>query len=62
MLLLGELSYILKEKIVSFECGIERYKITRVSFSIQFFFIRVIFILFDIEIIFLIHFCFYLNT
>lgn len=45
-----------KEKISLFECGVENFTKVRIPFSMQFFFVGVIFILFDMEIIFLIHF------
>ena len=56
--LLSDQYYLVKEKTLPFECGIENFKTIRVPFSIQFFFIGIIFVLFDIEILFLIHFRF----
>ncbi|MGI9555598.1 MAG: NADH-quinone oxidoreductase subunit A [Cyanophyceae cyanobacterium] len=54
-------SFFIKNKLLPFECGIENIKKRRIRFSSQFFFIGIIFILFDIEIIFLIHFIYFFN-
>jgi len=45
-----------------FESGIEINKFRRIIFSIQFFIIAFIFILFDLEIIILLTLLFYLNN
>jgi len=45
-----------------FESGIEMNKFRRIIFSIQFFIIAFIFILFDLEIIILLTLLFYLNN
>ena len=42
-----------KEK-YSFECGFENYKLNRLPFSLNFFIIRLIFVLFDLEIVILV--------
>ena len=46
-------------KFSSFECGFERFKIIQSNFNIHFFVILIIFILFDLEIVILIHLLFY---
>ena len=42
---------LIKEKIISFECGFNSFENPRVSFSIQFFKILLVFLFFDIEIV-----------
>jgi len=39
-----------------FECGIESIMLTRIRFSIQFFIIGLIFVVFDLEVVFLLGF------
>jgi NADH:ubiquinone oxidoreductase subunit 3 (chain A) len=46
----------LKNPNSSFECGIENNLLTRVPFSLQFFLIGLIFIIFDLEVIILLNF------
>ena len=42
-----------KEKTENFECGIEGYGNARSPFSVKYFLIAILFVLFDVEIIFL---------
>lgn len=62
-LLIIVLSYLLMtqspetEKLSSYECGFEPYEDTRNKFSIKFYIVAILFILFDIEIIFLLPWC-----
>jgi NADH:ubiquinone oxidoreductase subunit 3 (subunit A) len=50
--------FFIEHKIVnsSFECGIENNNLTRIPFSLQFFLIGLIFIIFDLEVIILLNF------
>jgi NADH-ubiquinone oxidoreductase chain 3 len=57
-LILSELFFEIKNNNYPFECGIECNFFTRVPFSIQFFLVGVIFIIFDIEIIVILRFLF----
>jgi NADH-ubiquinone oxidoreductase chain 3 len=54
--LISEFFIELKNPNSTFECGIENNIITRIPFSIQFFLIGLIFIIFDLEVIILLNF------
>jgi NADH-quinone oxidoreductase subunit A len=62
-LLIVALSYFLvtqspeTEKLSTYECGFEAYSDTRNQFNVRFYIIAILFILFDIEIIFLAPWC-----
>ena len=45
------------EKLSTYECGFEPYGDTRNQFNIRFYIIAILFILFDIEIIFMLPWC-----
>nr|WQF69093.1 NADH dehydrogenase subunit 3 [Amblyomma auricularium] len=40
-----------KEKLSPFECGFDPFSLSRVPFSLKFFFIGIVFLVFDVEII-----------
>ena len=62
-LLIISLSYILvtqspeTEKLSTYECGFDPYGDTREQFNIRFYIIAILFVLFDIEIIFMLPWC-----
>jgi len=41
----------MREEISSFECGFEHHNLSRVPFSLRYFFLTIIFLLFDLEIV-----------
>lgn len=45
------------EKLSTYECGFEPYEDTRNKFNVRFYIVAILFILFDIEIIFLVSWC-----
>nr|YP_010534057.1 NADH dehydrogenase subunit 3 [Amblyomma gervaisi]UXX50152.1 NADH dehydrogenase subunit 3 [Amblyomma gervaisi] len=45
-----------KEKFSPFECGFDPFSLTRVSFSLKFFFIAIVFLIFDVEIVIILPF------
>lgn len=53
------LSYLLVEKVPEqekssvYECGFDPYEIARIPFSVRFFLVGILFIIFDLEVVFL---------
>lgn len=47
-----------REELSSYECGFEHHRLSRVPFSLRYFFLTLIFLLFDLEIILLLFFPF----
>ena len=50
-LLVAEKSPLIREEMSSFECGFEHHNLSRVPFSLRYFFLTLIFLLFDLEIV-----------
>ena len=48
---LAEKSPLMREEIRSYECGFEHHSLSRVPFSLRYFFLTLIFLLFDLEIV-----------
>jgi len=48
---LREKSPLMREEIRSYECGFEHHNLSRVPFSLRYFFLTLIFLLFDLEIV-----------
>ncbi len=44
-----------REEMSSYECGFEHHSLSRVPFSLRYYFLTMIFLVFDIEIIFLLY-------
>lgn len=54
--LIVEYSLLRREELTSYECGFEHHRLSRVPFSLRYFFLTLIFLLFDLEIILLLFF------
>jgi len=53
-LLIRESSISNREELSAFECGFDAHSLSRIPFSIRYFFLTLIFLLFDLEIVLLI--------
>lgn len=54
--LIVEYSLLNREELTSYECGFEHHNLSRVPFSLRYFFLTLIFLLFDLEIILILFF------
>jgi len=52
--LISEKAILIREEVSSFECGFEHHNVSRVPFSLRYFFLTLIFLLFDLEIVLII--------
>nr|YP_007475034.1 NADH dehydrogenase subunit 3 [Haemaphysalis formosensis]AFU55283.1 NADH dehydrogenase subunit 3 [Haemaphysalis formosensis]UXX50204.1 NADH dehydrogenase subunit 3 [Haemaphysalis formosensis] len=50
-----------KEKLSPFECGFDPFSFSRVPFSLKFFFIGIVFLIFDVEIVIILPFPILMN-
>nr|UNO53799.1 NADH dehydrogenase subunit 3 [Haemaphysalis longicornis]UNO53955.1 NADH dehydrogenase subunit 3 [Haemaphysalis longicornis]UNO54020.1 NADH dehydrogenase subunit 3 [Haemaphysalis longicornis] len=50
-----------KEKLSPFECGFDPFSFSRVPFSLKFFYIGIVFLIFDVEIVIIIPFPMIMN-
>ena len=50
-----------KLKLEAFECGIESQGNARIPFSIKYFLVAILFVLFDVEVIFMYHLSYYIT-
>lgn len=48
---LSEKAPLMREEIRTYECGFEHHSLSRVPFSLRYFFLTLIFLLFDLEIV-----------
>jgi len=51
---ISERAPLFREEVSSFECGFEHHNVSRVPFSLRYFFLTLIFLLFDLEIVLMI--------
>ena len=52
-LLISEKASLNREEMTSYECGFEHHNLARVPFSLRYFFLTLIFLLFDLEVVFM---------
>ncbi len=52
----GEKVLLQREELTPYECGFEHHSLARIPFSLRYFFLTLIFLIFDLEILFLV-FC-----
>ena len=50
---LAEVVLLFREELTSYECGFEHYSLSRVPFSLRYFYLTLIFLLFDLEVVLL---------
>lgn len=50
-LLLAEQTPLIREELSPYECGFEHHNVSRIPFSLRYFFLTLIFLLFDLEIV-----------
>nr|AGI78550.1 NADH dehydrogenase subunit 3 [Brachionus koreanus] len=50
-LFLAEHSPLMREELTPYECGFEHHSMSRIPFSLRYFFLTLIFLLFDLEIV-----------
>jgi NADH-ubiquinone oxidoreductase chain 3 len=60
--LLSEKVILSREELTAYECGFEHYNVSRVPFSLRYYFLTLIFLLFDLEIVFLLFLPFFLSS
>ncbi len=52
-LLISEATLLSREELSAYECGFEHHNLSRVPFSLRYFFLTLVFLLFDLEIVFI---------
>lgn len=52
-LFLAESRVLMREELTSYECGFEHHSLSRVPFSFRYFFLTLVFLLFDLEVVLL---------
>lgn len=50
---ISETAALNREELSSYECGFEHHNVSRIPFSLRYFFLTLLFLLFDLEILFL---------
>jgi NADH:ubiquinone oxidoreductase subunit 3 (subunit A) len=53
VMFISEFLLLEREEVSSYECGFEHHSLSRVPLSLRYFFLTIIFLVFDIEVIFL---------
>ena len=57
--LISETTTLRREELSPYECGFEHYNVSRIPFSLRYFFLTLIFLLFDLEIVFMLFMPYY---
>lgn len=57
---ISEMSVLIREELSPYECGFEHHNMSRIPFSLRYFFLTLIFLLFDLEIVFILFLPYYL--
>ena len=52
-ILIAEQVYLNREELSPYECGFEHHNVSRIPLSLRYFFLTLLFLLFDLEIVFL---------
>lgn len=58
--LIAESSLLNREELSPYECGFEHHNVSRIPFSLRYFFLTLIFLLFDLEIVLMLFIPYYL--
>lgn len=58
--LLGEALILSREELSPYECGFEHNALSRVPFSLRYFFLTLVFLLFDLEVVLILFFPYYI--
>ena len=51
--IVGERASLIREELSAYECGFEHHNVSRVPFSLRYFILTLLFLLFDLEIVYL---------
>ena len=58
--LIAESSILNREELSPYECGFEHHNVSRIPFSLRYFFLTLVFLLFDLEIVLMLFMPYYL--
>lgn len=58
--LIAERSLLNREELSPYECGFEHHNVSRIPFSLRYFFLTLVFLLFDLEIVLMLFMPYYL--
>lgn len=61
-MLLSERSTLRREELSPYECGFEHHNVSRIPFSLRYFFLTLVFLLFDLEIVLILFFPYFIFT
>ena len=61
-ILIAESTVLNREELSPYECGFEHHNVSRIPFSLRYFFLTLIFLLFDLEIVLMLFIPYYLMS